>query len=185
VKSLLATFFRNGIAVETACEGVGNCNMDMQSYKGIVHRALGSTARLAPYTRDTILPVLKSSATAAVKTCSQGDNGRMCGFVWAEGGGKSRRQTGDDSDVGTGSKPASINASAQMSVLGALMSLMEGAPGNGTQTTGGTGGSGTGSGTKTSSSSVPTNAAMTAGITRGAKIAAFVGTGAAFVVALA
>lgn len=79
----------------------------MESFKGYLHRWLGSTAQLAPYTADKILPVLKKSAAAAVKQCTGGDNGRFCGFHWS-----------------TGTFDGAIGAGQQMNVLGALTSIM-------------------------------------------------------------
>ncbi|KAJ8118286.1 hypothetical protein ONZ43_g4027 [Nemania bipapillata] len=78
----LDVFFPSGVAKEIACEPA-NCNTDMTFYKSFLHRSLASTVKLAPYKADLILPVLKSSAAAAVKTCTSGDNGRMCGFIWS------------------------------------------------------------------------------------------------------
>ncbi|KAI1124373.1 glycosyl hydrolase family 76-domain-containing protein [Nemania abortiva] len=101
----LDVFFPSGVAKEVACEP-DNCNTDMTFYKSFLHRSLASTIRVAPYTTDLILPVLKQSAAAAVKTCTLGDNGRMCGSIWS-----------GDSDGQTG-------AGQQMSVLSALLSLL-------------------------------------------------------------
>lgn len=41
--------------------------------------------KIAPFTAETVLPVLKTSATAAVAQCTGGDTGRACGFKWASG----------------------------------------------------------------------------------------------------
>ncbi|KAI0100059.1 glycosyl hydrolase family 76-domain-containing protein [Nemania sp. FL0031] len=101
----LDIFFPSGIAKEIACEP-SNCNTDMTFYKSFLQRSLASTIRVAPYTTDLILPVLKYSAAAAAKTCTLGDNGRMCGSIWS---GHSDGQTG---------------AGQQMSVLSALLSLL-------------------------------------------------------------
>lgn len=109
VDRTLELFFPNGVATEVACEDPGTCTTDIQFFKGILHRALATTMKLAPYTADKILPVLKTSAAAAVTTCTGGDNGRMCGFVWSNG-------TFDDSTAG-----------AQTSVLSALLSVLQSA----------------------------------------------------------
>ncbi|KAJ8124691.1 hypothetical protein O1611_g8950 [Lasiodiplodia mahajangana] len=101
----LDVFLPSGVAKEVACEPA-NCDTDMTFYKSFLHRSLAAATRVAPYTTDLILPVLKYSATAAVKTCTLGDNGRMCGFIWS---GHSDGQTG---------------AGQQMSVLSALLSLL-------------------------------------------------------------
>lgn len=95
----------------------------MLSFKGYDHRWMAQTALLAPFTYDTIMPVLQTSAKAAVAQCTGGDSGRACGFQWSSGkfGG------------GTG-------AGQQMNVLGAVTSLLvdAGASGPVTNSTGGT-----------------------------------------------
>jgi mannan endo-1,6-alpha-mannosidase len=77
-------FFPDGVAKEIACESRSTCTVDMTFFKSFLHRSLASTAKVAPYTAALILPVLKSSAAAAVKNCTGGDNGRMCGLYWSE-----------------------------------------------------------------------------------------------------
>ena len=57
----------------------------MLSFKGYVHRWLAVTAQVAPFLKDKIMPVLRSSAKAAVAQCTGGANGRLCGFYWASG----------------------------------------------------------------------------------------------------
>lgn len=133
LEGTLRVFFPNNIAKEVACEDVGTCTSDMLSFKGFVARWMAVTAQLAPFTYDTILPVLRTSAEAAVKTCSGGDSGRMCGFKWHDG-------------VWDGT----VSAGQQMNVLAALTSLLitgseaTGAGGDGgapvTNSTGGTSG---------------------------------------------
>ncbi|KAI0473902.1 family 76 glycosyl hydrolase [Xylariaceae sp. FL0804] len=122
----LAYFFPNGTAFEPACEPGRACNTDMESFKGFLHRWLATAVQLAPHTRGVILPVLRTSAAAAVAQCTGGANGRMCGFHWASGA----------FDGATG-------AAQQMNVLGALTSLLmasEGADVPLTNATGGTAG---------------------------------------------
>jgi mannan endo-1,6-alpha-mannosidase len=80
----------------------------MLSFKGYLHRWLAETAILAPYTADQIMPVLRTSTAAAVAQCTGGTNGRFCGFKWSSG----------TFDGKTG-------ACQQMSVLAALMSLLQ------------------------------------------------------------
>ncbi|RYP67141.1 hypothetical protein DL770_008679 [Monosporascus sp. CRB-9-2] len=106
VNRTLELFFPDGVAVEVSCEEGGMCNTDMKFFKGYLHRALGSTARLVPDTADKILPVLMTSAEAAVATCTGGEGGRMCGFAWAAG-------EFDEASAG-----------AQTSVLSALASVL-------------------------------------------------------------
>lgn len=79
-------FFPDNIAYELPCEGRhGACTADMLSFKGYVHRWLSVVTQVAPFTRDTILPMLRTSAEAAVKQCTGGSTGRRCGFYWSEG----------------------------------------------------------------------------------------------------
>jgi mannan endo-1,6-alpha-mannosidase len=85
INSTLDTFFPNGIAYEVACEPKLTCTTDMYSFKSYLTRWLATTTQLAPYTYDTIMPVLKTSAVAAAKQCSGGANGRMCGLSWSKG----------------------------------------------------------------------------------------------------
>ncbi|PSR99081.1 glycoside hydrolase [Coniella lustricola] len=103
----LRVFFPDNIAHEPACEDVGTCTSDMYSFKGYVARWMAVTAQLAPFTRDIIMPVLQASAQAAVRTCTGGDSGRMCGFKWHEA-----------------SWDGTIGAGQQMNVLATLVSLL-------------------------------------------------------------
>jgi mannan endo-1,6-alpha-mannosidase len=81
---------------------------------------MASTAMLAPFAYDTIMPVLRKSVAAAVAQCTGGDNGRFCGFHWT-----------------TGVFDGKIGAGQQMNVLGGLTSLLVANPPV-TNTTGGT-----------------------------------------------
>ncbi|KAK8018460.1 glycoside hydrolase family 76 protein [Apiospora marii] len=120
-KRTLEFFFPNGTAYEPTCEHA-LCTMDATSFKGYLHRWLGYAVQMVPAIRDTVMPVLESSARAAVKTCTGGDNGRMCGFRWSSGA--------FDNEVGAGQ---------QMNVLGALsVLLMDDAPPLVTSLSGGT-----------------------------------------------
>lgn len=67
-----------------ACES-GTCNNDQQSFKCYFGRWLAATAKLAPFTYDTIMPLLTTTATAAVKTCTAGKRGNSCGLKWTTG----------------------------------------------------------------------------------------------------
>lgn len=101
------------IAFEPACEGGGSnvpadgCTGDMLAFKGFSARWMAATAQLCPWTRDTIMPVLRASAEAAVRQCIGEANGRMCGMHWS-----SSRY---DGTVGVGQ---------EMNVLSALMVLL-------------------------------------------------------------
>jgi mannan endo-1,6-alpha-mannosidase len=79
----------------------------MLSFKGYVHRWMAQTTQLAPYTTSQILPVLKTSATAAFAQCTGGDNGRTCGFRWS-----------------SGTFDGSVGAGQTMNVLGAATGLL-------------------------------------------------------------
>lgn len=85
LNSTLETFFPQGIAYEVACEPKLSCTPDMFSFKSYLTRWLAQTTQVAPFTRDTIMPVLKTSAVAAAKQCSGGTNGRTCGLSWSKG----------------------------------------------------------------------------------------------------
>ncbi|KAL2022142.1 hypothetical protein VTK56DRAFT_5971 [Thermocarpiscus australiensis] len=86
LNGLLRDFFPNKVAFELPCEGrQGACTADMLSFKGYVLRWMSVVTKVAPHTRDKILPVLRASAEAAVKQCTGGPTGRRCGFYW-EGG---------------------------------------------------------------------------------------------------
>ncbi|KAH6604524.1 mannan endo-1 [Trichoderma cornu-damae] len=105
----LETFFDNGIAYEPSCEGIGTCNTDMVSFKGYLHRWYSTLTQLAPFTADKVLPVLKTSAQAAVKQCTGGALGRQCGFKWS-----------------TGVYDGRSGAGQEMNVVGAVSSLLIG-----------------------------------------------------------
>lgn len=80
-------FFRGpegNIMAETACEPIDRCNIDQQSFKAYLSRWMAATTKWAPWTYDFIMPLLRSSAVAAAKQCTGGDNGRMCGLKWTE-----------------------------------------------------------------------------------------------------
>lgn len=78
-------FFLNNIMYEVACEPSGNCNIDQQSFKAYLSRWMAASTKVAPYTHDTIIPLLQTSAEAAARTCVGGDNGMMCSSKWTDG----------------------------------------------------------------------------------------------------
>ena len=57
-------FNKANIMYEAACEPVGNCNTDQLSFKAYLSRWMAATAKVAPFTHDTILPLLQTSAQA-------------------------------------------------------------------------------------------------------------------------
>ncbi|KAI0393338.1 glycoside hydrolase family 76 protein [Xylariaceae sp. FL0594] len=107
VDATFKDFFRNGVAYETSCEEAMSCTADMLSFKGYLHRWMATTTQIAPFTAPKILPVLRTSAQAAVNQCTGGTSGRACGFQWASGkfGG-------------------SVGAGQTMDVLAAVSSLL-------------------------------------------------------------
>lgn len=80
-------FFANydNIMTEVACETADRCNLDQQSFKAYLSRWFAVGAQWAPPIFDTVGPWIKTSAVAAAKQCSGGDNGKMCGLKWSSG----------------------------------------------------------------------------------------------------
>jgi mannan endo-1,6-alpha-mannosidase len=75
------------IMFEAACErnvpgAPLSCNTDQRSFKAYLSRWLAATTLLAPWTADTIMPLLQSSALAAAQSCSGGSDGVTCGNKW-------------------------------------------------------------------------------------------------------
>lgn len=106
-----AVFFNNSVMREQACEGVDLCDVDQQSFKGYLARWMAGTTQMAPFTFDTINPLLKATATAAAKACSgspasgfSGIPGTACGFKWT-----------------TGQFDGSVGVGQQMNALSAIM----------------------------------------------------------------
>ncbi|TGO39629.1 hypothetical protein BHYA_0050g00140 [Botrytis hyacinthi] len=134
--NIFASKKSNSIITEQACEAVNKCDTDQLSFKAYFTAWLASTSILAPFTAQSIFPILQSSAKAAGGQCA--GTGGACGFKWTEGT--------FDGNVGVGQ---------QMSALGAIQSAMVAVPGTDnarigpvTNSTGGTsvGDSGAGSG---------------------------------------
>lgn len=149
----LETFFPKGIAYEPTCEPWGTCSTDMLSFKGYVHRWYATTTQVAPFTAGKILPVLKTSATAAIKQCTGGALGRQCGFKWDSGK--------YDGLTGVGQ---------EMNVLGAVSSLLIGSSkGPVTNSTGGTSQGNPNAGANPNSFEIPVKP-ITAGDKAGASI---------------
>lgn len=70
---------------EAACETNGKCDVDELSFKAYLARWMGATTKVAPFTYDTIMNYLSTSATAAAEQCSGGTSGRTCGAKWTDG----------------------------------------------------------------------------------------------------
>lgn len=70
----------------TGGQGGEPCNTDQRSFKAYLSRWLAATTLLAPWTADTIMPLLRASALAAAQSCSGGSDDVTCGNRWwAEG----------------------------------------------------------------------------------------------------
>jgi mannan endo-1,6-alpha-mannosidase len=104
-------FFDDGIPVERPCEPSNQCDIDQQSFKGYLMRWMAGTSQMAPFTFDTLMPLVQSSAAAAAQQCSgspaasqfRGDAGTACGFKWTE---KSKF----DGLVGVGEQMSALSA---------------------------------------------------------------------------
>lgn len=70
------------IMYEVACEPYLTCNVDQRSFKAYLSRFMALTVKMAPFTKDTIMPVLYTSATSAAKQCSYGEDKNTCGQKW-------------------------------------------------------------------------------------------------------
>ena len=97
--SLESIFFygdstENKVMIEVACEPVNLCDIDQLSFKAFLSRWMAATTKWAPWTFDRIKVLLENSAKAAVAQCTGGDNGRLCGFKWANQSGKWDGTTG-------------------------------------------------------------------------------------------
>lgn len=127
----LELFVPDGVASEVSCEGGRGytCTTDLKQFKGMLHRGLGQTARAAPYAKDQILPVLRTSAAAAVRTCAEGANRRLCSTLWTGGG------QGDQAH----DMARKDGAAAQMDVLNALNSVLMASADSNTKLAGGNG----------------------------------------------
>ncbi|RAL65946.1 hypothetical protein DID88_005607 [Monilinia fructigena] len=78
-------FFQNNVMMEVACENNGKCDIDQQSFKAYLARWLAATTKMAPFTYDAVMALLRPSAAGAASSCTGGDNGRTCGLNWRTG----------------------------------------------------------------------------------------------------
>jgi mannan endo-1,6-alpha-mannosidase len=90
VNSTINVFFPKGIAYEVTCEAtLVHCTIDMLSYKAYLVRWMAAATKVAPFIYESVVAVLKTSATAAALQCSGSPsdhpNGRMCGLSWSKG----------------------------------------------------------------------------------------------------
>jgi mannan endo-1,6-alpha-mannosidase len=74
------------VMFEVACEPTLRCNVDQRSFKAYLSRFIALTIKMAPYTHDTLLPLLKNSAKGAAKSCTGLEEGTVCGLKWTESG---------------------------------------------------------------------------------------------------
>lgn len=84
-KGVLETFFPDDILVEHECEENETCQVQDTMNKGLAIHYLSSASQLAPSFASDIRKVLQLSAEAAIKQCTGEEDGRRCGFVWADG----------------------------------------------------------------------------------------------------
>ncbi len=82
------------VMIEIACEPVDLCDVDQLSFKAFLSRWMAATTKWAPWTFDRVKTLLRNSAEAAVVQCTGGENGRMCGFKWANNSGQWDGTTG-------------------------------------------------------------------------------------------
>ncbi|USP80220.1 glycoside hydrolase family 76 protein [Curvularia clavata] len=94
------------VMFEVACERNGLCDHDQRSFKAYLSRWMGYTMLTAPWTREKLLPKLRTSAQAAAKQCGPGKGG--CGLRWWRNGV-------NDGQVGVGE---------QMSALEVMQNLL-------------------------------------------------------------
>lgn len=149
---------------EEACEAGNNCDTDQLSFKAYFSRWLAATTKIAPFTYDIIMPLLKASAVAAAAQCTGGTDGMVCGGHWTNGS--------YDGTYGVGQ---------QMSALQIISSLLiDQAPELVTNLTGGTSvgnsaaGTSSGGGGGSSGSSVTSTTATTGGKVGAAFLTTFV-----------
>lgn len=108
---------------EVSCEPNNTCDIDQRSFKGFLSRWMAATVKVAPWTRDFVMPKLRGSAQAAAQQCSGGPDGKQCGLKWTQG---------PEWDGSTG-------ATQQMAALEVIQSnLLDLVPGPVTAATGGT-----------------------------------------------
>ncbi|KAK0645112.1 Mannan endo-1 [Lasiodiplodia hormozganensis] len=73
------------VITEVACEKSGTCNMDQRSFKAFLARWMAATTKVAPWTIETLEPILKASREAAAKACTEADGKTVCGLQWTTG----------------------------------------------------------------------------------------------------
>lgn len=74
------------ILSDITCEPLGNCDRNQITFKAYFTNWLGMLTTIVPGTYDLIFPQLRTSAQAAAKQCSGGDDGKHCGIRWYKQG---------------------------------------------------------------------------------------------------
>lgn len=104
-------FFDNNVMKEVACEDNGKCDTDQRSFKAYLSRWMANAAKLAPFAADIITTRLRTSAEAAISTCTGGNDGKQCGLRWT------RREF--DGETGVGEQMAVLDV-VQANLAGAV-----------------------------------------------------------------
>ncbi|EFY93522.1 glycosyl hydrolase, putative [Metarhizium acridum CQMa 102] len=95
----LHNFFPYNVAYEAACGKEKECLAEITFFKGLMHQGWTASTQVAPFISETVLPVLRSSAAAAVKQCTgegEGEaDGRLCRSFWAREGSDGRTGVGE------------------------------------------------------------------------------------------
>jgi mannan endo-1,6-alpha-mannosidase len=143
------------VLVEITCESVEKCDRNQITFKAYFSSWLAFLTTIVPGISDTIMPKLKTSAQAAVKTCTAGTDGTLCGIKWYN-------QASDSTN----------GLEQQMAVLGVLNANLIPFKGQAPYTadTGGSSKSNPNAGTNSSNQQVPTLNNITTGDRAGAGI---------------
>lgn len=70
------------------CEDANACNVDQHSFKAYLSRWMAAATQMAPFTYDTTIGLLRSSAAAAAAQCTgttpgiEVPSGQVCGLRW-------------------------------------------------------------------------------------------------------
>lgn len=112
------------VMFEVACEQNGKCNVDQRSFKAYLARWMGYTMKVAPWTRDLIMPRLETSAKAAAAQCTAGTDQQTCGLRWTLANNQ------NDGSFGVGEQMAAMEVIQNL--------LIDEVPGPVSETTGGT-----------------------------------------------
>lgn len=66
------------------CESTSSCDTDELTFKAYLSRWMAITVQMAPFTEATIMPILNSSAVAAMKQCDGTFFPNNCGLRWSQ-----------------------------------------------------------------------------------------------------